>query len=112
MQAGHPKISNVNTQKWGLISELELASFRWISAVPCNHLLWTWQDECAEANLNSAGVKLGGWQATHLETYHYDVIYSILAHYSIRNFELGKQSKAPTVFSTYVNSVKCSTLHF
>lgn len=34
MQAGHPKISNMNTQKWGLISESELASLRYEGKSP------------------------------------------------------------------------------
>lgn len=72
---------------------------------PCNHSFWTWQDESAEANLNSGGV------TDYLETHRYDAICNILAHYSIRNSGLGKQSKALTVFSTYMNSVKWSTVH-
>lgn len=112
IQAEGPKMSNMNIQKWGLILESGLTWPRYEGksllclvttyAGPGRRSGWSWAE--------FRGVKLG-WPATHPETHHYHAVLSILEHCSIRDSGRGKQPRAPTVFSKYINSVKRTSAH-
>lgn len=113
MQAGHPQISNVNIQKWGLISESELASLRYEGNPPLR-LVTVYSGPGRMSVLKPVWIQLGWSWGERLHTLKRItlMLYVIFLHYSIRNFGPGKQSKALTVFSSYINSAKWSTVHF
>lgn len=112
IQAEGPQMSKTNIQKWRLILESGLTWLRYEGkSLLC--LVRTYAGPGRRRGWSQAEfrwVKLG-WPATYLETHHYHAVWNILEHHSIRDSGCGKQSRAPTVFSKYINSVERTSAH-